>query len=819
MRSPALPLALSLSALVFLHACGGGGGGGSSPPPSPPTPLPASVTVSLPVSADVSQPVALSSSTPSSTGLTYSWDFGDGSSSTEASPQHSYAKPGDYTVRLTVGNGSATVSGTASVAVNDTSRLRANLCTKADGAGWCLLGGTQSAVDLADVSWSSATQGLAVSLAGVLLSTQDGGQSWSPFSLGLALDGEQPQRLLQSDASTAWVFTDRHLWQSLDAGKRWTRLTSSLDGGASGLFAQPAGRIWAPVLGRYSADGGKTWLARSLPPEQRGIFTHSGHFLGSYYTAAGEPAAPLLPDGPLWLWDSGQAKRSTDGGETWVATAAPTACPTFSVDALPPLQMRGSSLVAHVGASQEADGMHWAFCVSTDGGASWRAQTPSGLPLVTNYSGPKPSLYTPISSEFVRLLPAGGGWVFYGGLYRSTGLDEAWRPVGLSGAYTVQQLLAAPDVNTLVLAATDAQGAAQVLSTADGGVTWRAQRLDNPQVSSSGYVPTRVQVLANQAFAARGTRNFIAPSGQAFTSGDSPAWSGLRVFDKATALALLAPNGVGQFMPATGTAVRQATWSDSCGAVRRIAPSSTRRAWGLGDSIEGSRLCVSRDGGATVQVLPGMTLAQPAAAGAYYADVAALDDNRAWVVRFDPATSSSALLATTNAGDLWSPAGAASNLQAQALKVWDAQRLALLGRAPGTDPSGSCVSTSSDGGQTWARSCFPETVADLVWRDAQTLWLIGQPLRRSTDAGRTWSTVDIGLAAQDRPLSAQFPTAGFGVMVGDKGLILISKDGGSTWQRQARATGQRLDGISFLDSKNGWITGAGVVLGTGTGGD
>lgn len=817
MRPSPSSLTLSLSALLLLNACGGGGGGGPTPPP--PTTLPSSVTVSVPASADVSQAVVLSSSAPSSTGLTYSWDFGDGSTSTDASPQHSYAKPGDYTVRLTVGNGSATVSGTASVSVNDTARLRANLCTKADGAGWCLLRGTQSAVDLADVSWSSATRGLAVTLGGVVLDTQDGGQTWSPFSLGLALDGEEPQRLVASDASTVWVFTDRHLWQSLDAGKRWSRLTASLDGGASGLFAQPAGRIWAPGLNRYSADGGKTWLDRSLPPEERGIFTHSGHFLSSYYTAAGEPAAPWLPDGPLWWWDGGQAKRSSDGGATWATTAAPTACPTFSVDALPPLQVRGSSLVAHVGATQNADGTRWAFCVSTDGGASWRAQTSSGLPLVTNYSGPKPSLYTPISSEFVRLQPAGGGWVLYGGLYRSTGLDDAWRSVSLPAAYAVQSLLAAPDVNTLMLGATDAQGNAVVLSTADGGVSWRTQRLDNPQVSSHGYVATRVQVLPNQTFGARGTRHFIAPAGQAFTSSDSPSWSGLRVFDKTTALARLQPDSVGQFMPATGAAVRQAAWSDSCGAVRRVAAASALRAWALGDSNEGSRLCLSRDGGATVQVQAGMTLVQPAAAGAYYADVAALDDNRAWVVRFDPGTASSTVLATTNAGEGWSPAGVAANLQAQAVRVWDAQRLALLGRVPGTDPSGSCVSTSSDGGQTWARSCFAEEAADLVWRDAQTLWLVGQPLRRSTDAGRTWSVVDIGLGAQDRPVTAQFPTTNFGVMVGGNGLVLVTRDGGGTWQRQARATGQRLDGISFTDSKNGWITGIGVVLGTGTGGD
>lgn len=48
----------------------------------------------------------------SSDATTYSWDFGDGNSSTAASPQHTYAAPGQYTVTLTATNscGSQTYS-------------------------------------------------------------------------------------------------------------------------------------------------------------------------------------------------------------------------------------------------------------------------------------------------------------------------------------------------------------------------------------------------------------------------------------------------------------------------------------------------------------------------------------------------------------------------------------------------------------------------------------------------------------------------------------------------------------------------------------
>ncbi len=37
-------------------------------------------------------------------GLTYSWDFGDGNTSNLANPSHSYSTPGDYEIRLIVGN-------------------------------------------------------------------------------------------------------------------------------------------------------------------------------------------------------------------------------------------------------------------------------------------------------------------------------------------------------------------------------------------------------------------------------------------------------------------------------------------------------------------------------------------------------------------------------------------------------------------------------------------------------------------------------------------------------------------------------------------
>ncbi|MEQ9423129.1 MAG: PKD domain-containing protein [Cyclobacteriaceae bacterium] len=90
MKKVLLNLAV-MATLASLMSCGG-----DDPLPAP---VP-SFTASTPLGVfEINHPIQfINSSTNSSS---YTWDFGDGNVSTEASPTHTYQEPGSFTVRLT----------------------------------------------------------------------------------------------------------------------------------------------------------------------------------------------------------------------------------------------------------------------------------------------------------------------------------------------------------------------------------------------------------------------------------------------------------------------------------------------------------------------------------------------------------------------------------------------------------------------------------------------------------------------------------------------------------------------------------------------
>jgi hypothetical protein len=136
---------------------------------------------------------------------------------------------------------------------------------------------------------------------GRLMVSSDGGRQWTqrtpPAAMfDLAIDPRDPDRIVAS--------TERGIFASADAGKRWRPLRDDI----AGLLAWPAAKAL------YIVDG-QGQVHRS--PD-------GGHQLQPTGRIGGQPAAFIASGSDLYaaLADS-NVKRSTDGGATWAVRATP----------------------------------------------------------------------------------------------------------------------------------------------------------------------------------------------------------------------------------------------------------------------------------------------------------------------------------------------------------------------------------------------------------------------------------------------------------------------------------------------------------------
>ena len=86
-----------------------------------------------------------------------------------------------------------------------------------------------------------------------------------------------------------------------------------------------------------------------------------------------------------------------------------------------------------------------------------------------------------------------------------------------------------------------------------------------------------------------------------------------------------------------------------------------------------------------------------------------------------------------------------------------------------------------------------------------------------TTSHNQWTKVESGVTNWLNDVD--FPDDQNGWIVGDKGLILNSKNGGETWQRQTCPRETFLSVVDFTDNKNGWICSRDSILRTTNGGE
>jgi photosystem II stability/assembly factor-like uncharacterized protein len=141
---------------------------------------------------------------------------------------------------------------------------------------------------------------------------------------------------------------------------------------------------------------------------------------------------------------------------------------------------------------------------------------------------------------------------------------------------------------------------------------------------------------------------------------------------------------------------------------------------------------------------------------------------------------------------------------------------------------GALLSTV-DGGASWQARLPPteDTLRDIFFTDELTGWIVCERniyllrtkeeprayLLWTGDGGETWSRVEIEGLDVDAALSrVVFADAAHGWALGERGLLYVTLDGGTTWTRQQTPTRHLLLDAHFLNARQGWIAGAGSTL-------
>jgi photosystem II stability/assembly factor-like uncharacterized protein len=124
---------------------------------------------------------------------------------------------------------------------------------------------------------------------------------------------------------------------------------------------------------------------------------------------------------------------------------------------------------------------------------------------------------------------------------------------------------------------------------------------------------------------------------------------------------------------------------------------------------------------------------------------------------------------------------------------------------------------SKDG---WKTLALPTqaTPRDIAFLDANRGFVIGDRgmLLATEDGGKNWRPAAVPVQEN---LTAVFFRGELGWVAGWGGTILHTADGGRTWERQATGLSNGLEGIYFLDASLGWAVGwVGTILRTTDGG-
>ncbi len=346
---------------------------------------------------------------PEGNPVTYEWNFGDGATSVDFAPSHSYIAAGSYVVSLTVTDtltGSAT--GSMTLVVADRDPLEDLVCANPEfaGTGWCLAPVLPVKTALNAISFASANSGWIVGQDGAIIHSTDGGINWAVQFLASA-----PVLSVSAvDDAHAWALVGNgNVLQTGDGGQTWSSIASGSTFGLTALKFTDLLHGWAVGQGNgivATLDGGQTWTQQNRDTSQPALraldfadvnhgwavddggkilaTTDGGQTWNVQYQTATTVALKSVSFSDTehgWVAGARTVLMTTDGGQTWTSVSNPAA---ETINAIKFINEYTGWIVTEIGLIYR----------TTDAGTTWQAQNvpaqTTGLPsmdaLNANYA-------------------------------------------------------------------------------------------------------------------------------------------------------------------------------------------------------------------------------------------------------------------------------------------------------------------------------------------------------------------------------------------------------------------------------------------------
>jgi photosystem II stability/assembly factor-like uncharacterized protein len=766
---------------AFVVACGGGGGD-SPPPPPPPTVLPASVAIANDARADAGTATTFHTDVATATGLSFRWDFGDGSTGNGPTASHAYAKPGTYTVTLAVANAAEDLrTATSTIQVGAYANVNGLSCSQGDSAGWCWQHAIVTGHQINDVFFVDASHAWAVGDDLTILKSADAGTTWTAVAVDSTIAPVSLRSVRFYDAAHGMVLDNQGgALQTADGGATWKTvpLGASIYVGPKTFVAYGPNRIvlQAPYYSSnaLSTDGGSTWSTIGMTGPMQ--VTSNDCWSFTYYAVLRDAGCGATPTTSL--------SPSISNGSISFATGAVTG--------------DSQALVIASGYSY-TDGLQQTLGWSTaDGGATWTAITPTGLPLYMSYYGltlamtdaQSGLLYSPTTLSAYATSDGGLDWVTVTPSAAVTQGSAYYQAAGLVGNVFWQSA-----------------GNRVSLST-DRGQTWH----DATVHAEDGTPPWTLQsatvtqyIDANNFVVAIASRFYItADGGQTFRqlfgpdSRDAGAQFAAGEFTDIRHGMFLTSNGALLSTADGGRSWTRQDYPPSGAGPVALHFTSATEGW----LVLNGKLAHSTDGGTTWST-PLTNAAMTNIYGMSWGDA-----THAWAWNYNQ------LFYTLDAGATWTLATLPANVNVNSAT--------MTGPLTGVVASsyGNGGATTQDGGVTWQPITTNLSIGNLVHTHGQTVWSFAPySMARSNDGGRTWQ------AAGPAPSSVTYTGISFaddlhGWLIGTNGAVVRTIDGGATWAAQPVGSDITPLGVVAVDSMTAWIiTSNGQVLATATAGN